>query len=66
MTEQTAPPADPTPTDSEPTIREEDQTGYMVYDKTLRRFVGRKSDTKSAAEKTVTKVRGHKYETRAV
>lgn len=49
-----------------PTVADDDLTGHMVYDLTLRRFVGRKAETKSKAEKSVTRVKGHKYETRRV
>lgn len=40
--------------------------GFAVYDLTLTRFVGGVGATKSAAQDTVDKVKGHKYETRAV
>lgn len=65
MTEQTPPESTDT-TSSAPTVVDDDLTGHMVYDLTLRRFVGRKADTVKAAESTVTKVKGHRYETRAV
>lgn len=57
------PTTDPAPT---PTVKADDLTGHMVYDLTLKRFVGRKADSKSAANKTVKRVKGHEYETRAV
>lgn len=59
----------PTPEPTEPSKVEpskDEQTGHMVYDLTLKRFVGRIGDSKSAAEKTVSKVKGHRYETRKV
>lgn len=49
-----------------PTVKPDDLTGHMVYDLTLRRFVGRKADTRAKAEKTVARVKGHRYEVRAV
>lgn len=52
--------------DEQPDLSSDDRTGFMVYDLTEKRYVGRKSDTKSAAADTVTKRKGHKYETRAV
>jgi hypothetical protein len=53
-------------TRAEPTVADDDLTGHMVYDLTLRRFVGRKADSARAAAKTVTRVKGHEYETRRV
>lgn len=41
-------------------------TGYAVYDHTLLRFVTGVYLTKADAEAELTKVKGHKYETRAV
>lgn len=49
-----------------PVVDRSEATGFMVYDLTEKRFVGRKADSKSAAQDTVTKRRGHKYETRQV
>lgn len=43
-----------------------DETGFAVYDLTLKRFVGRVHPTKGEATKGLTKVEGHKYETRKV
>lgn len=69
------PPADP---DSKPepkpepakatkaTAAEDPHAGFAVYDLTLTRYVGSVGKTKKAAEDTVTKVKGHKYETRQV
>lgn len=51
---------------AEPTVAKDDLTGYMVYDLTERRFVGRKAATKKVAGETVTRRKGHKYETREV
>ena len=49
-----------------PEVDDDDASGFMVYDLTEKRFVGRKSDTRKAAQDTVTKREGHKYETRKV
>lgn len=49
-----------------PEVDDDDTSGFMVYDLTEKRFVGRKSDTRKAAQETVTKREGHKYETRKV
>lgn len=63
MTE--TPPEQPS-LDEQPELDTDDQTGFMVYDLTEKRYVGRKNDSKSAAEKTVEKRKDHKYETRKV
>lgn len=63
---ETTPTSDATTEAARPLVAEKDLTGHMVYDLTLRRFVGTKSETKQAALDSVTKVKGHKYETRAV
>ncbi len=60
-----SPPEQP-PLDEQPELDKDDATGFMVYDLTEKRYVGRKADSKSAAEKTVEKRKGHKYETRQV
>lgn len=43
-----------------------DSIGFKVYDKTLKRFVGPLASSKSAANKGVSKVKGHDYEVREV
>ena len=43
-----------------------EQTGYAVYDLTVKRFVGPVSKTAKAAGDAARKVEGHKYETRKV
>lgn len=52
--------------DEQPELDKSEQTGFMVYDLTERRYVGRRSDTAKAAGETVSKRQGHKYETRKV
>lgn len=63
MTENTAEHRDQR---GEPTVDDDDLTGFMVYDTTERRYVGHKADTRKGAEETVSKREGHKYETRKV
>lgn len=72
MNAQTDPPANPPEQPSlddapPPEPSKEEQTGYMLYDLTEKRFVGRKADTAKAAGETVpVREEGHEYETRKV